>query len=251
MPLEVDMKRLLILSVVLFPVLLAAPPTGLACDCFTLPIEDAFCRSTSVFVGTVISVDPPFPGGDFRILDGKQRIYRFSVTERFRRPATTAVEITDTGTDCDAHFDVGQQYLVYGSGRSDGFVEKHHFERLVVFGCTRTNLLKLADEDLRYLRQAVTRYDSGCLFGKIERHTWRKDYSFGDAKVTLTNRKDQFEATSGSPSGTFRFLNLSPGEYELSVDGLPKGLFVRSRSVVINAGGSVELEVRTEGKPSP
>jgi hypothetical protein len=125
------------------------------------PIE-AFNESKVVFIGKVISVTDPESGeGDihFRVVSLERPITaRFVVERVYLGNEVKELEVSSMtgGLEWGQDFKVGERYLVYAQSGADAEAEE-----LIVKGCSRTRLIKDADDDLRTLSEPAQRTEAG------------------------------------------------------------------------------------------
>jgi hypothetical protein len=138
------MKRVIIPKVLLLlaMVFCCAEPT-LACLCNPLSPKKAFSRAKStasaIFVGQAVEVVNGFSSGLFR----GWRI-KFQVLEYWKgQPKETTVIFTGP-SNCAAHFEVGQKYLVFASWSENG-------NDLVTSVCMQTGRLDMSTYNLKRL----------------------------------------------------------------------------------------------------
>lgn len=120
-----------------------------ACTCWILEPLEEFDRSTAVFAGQVISIQPPTAvGGIVDQLDPAQ--ITFNVSRVWKGPLvdTLVVKARQDEGVCGYHFSVGSEYLVYASGSE---------QELWTGLCNRPALLANDGEDLEALEEALTR----------------------------------------------------------------------------------------------
>ena len=138
------MKRALLIAAGAVVVLALSRVLAEACSCAVpKPASEAFKDAGLVVAGKVEEV----VGTDL----GPKTI-RFTVTEAFRGVDAKEVLLESRGggsAACEFTFRAGQEYLVYASKRAGGGWETSI--------CTRTNQVRLAAEDLKYLRLARPR----------------------------------------------------------------------------------------------
>jgi hypothetical protein len=125
------------------------------------PIE-ALNGSKVVFIGKVVSVTDPESGADdirFRVVSLVRPITAHFVVERvYRGNEVKELEVSSKtgGLEWGQDFKVGERYLVYAQSGASAEAKE-----LIVKGCSRTRLIKDADEDLRTLREPVQRTQAG------------------------------------------------------------------------------------------
>jgi hypothetical protein len=114
------------------------------------------------------------------------------------------------GGDCGYAFKLGQRYLVYAY-REEGD------KRLSTSICTRTRLIKEADDDFAFFRTLPTSNANGLVFGIVGKrnHEWKEGENWykpvPDAELTIEGEGRQYQAQSNS-DGKFRVENVVPGK---------------------------------------
>lgn len=119
---KINLRIALLLVFVLLS-LLAMTATSLACDCATASEKESFRNADLVFEGEVVRISEV----DHR------RVYTFAVSKVLKGPVDREVQITDSGTNCDAYFRPEFIYRVYA----------HWFEGKLMSGqCSGTKMLR-------------------------------------------------------------------------------------------------------------
>ena len=118
------------------------PPAVLACSCGRSSPQEAFDRSSAVFVGELIRFEYSKVGR------GRERIPRFRVKEQWKGELaqTIALPVVDIrGCSIDLKLVKGKSYLLYA---------RTFQNRLWVFvDCNRSRDIDYADTDLEYLKR--------------------------------------------------------------------------------------------------
>jgi hypothetical protein len=83
---------------------------------------------------------------------------RFVVEKMYRGDEVKELEVSSKtgGLEWGQDFKVGERYLVYAQNGANG-----EAEALIVKGCSRTRLIKEADDDLRSLSEPTQRTEAG------------------------------------------------------------------------------------------
>jgi hypothetical protein len=198
--------------------LLLAPATAQACSCLSVGSAcAALGRSSAIFIGTVVSIDPP-GGGRGTVT---QHV-RFEVEEAIKGIDATTVDIettSDTGS-CGYPFRRGTKYLVYAFGDK---------KALSVSLCSRTGPLEDRRNDLELLRETAAGRVTPRLFGSIARARLSLDGFFfhhegaGGVPGVPVRVRDGAEVreTRTDAEGNFLLIGLTPGRYVLDVQ-LPR-----------------------------
>lgn len=151
------------------------PATLHACSCLNGGPRNALRRSTSVFLGRVISTE-----ARRRDLFGEIRLARFKVTQPIKNTKLGRTEdveyLVGTGGNCGLPLTPGLQLLVYAMPDSGRDVPRTDY-------CTGTKLQECAKPDLRALRVPVPRGARDCSIAPPKKaassrptdvRTWRK-----------------------------------------------------------------------------
>src|SRR5262249_31896798 len=118
-----------------------------------------------------------------------------------------SVTIPLSGTTCDVPFDVGKEYLIYGS--RDGRTVRTD-------SCTPTRLLSHASDDVKYLENAQRNVVAGSLFGDLlhrRPNALGSDPLPGPLRVVAEGQQGTFE-TITTRAG-WEIDGLLPGPYTL------------------------------------
>jgi hypothetical protein len=183
-----------------------------------------------VFVGTVIDQND---NGSGRF--DQPVAYLVRVDEAFRGLQEGEKEVfIDPGsfTSCLRSYEVGEQYLFYGYAADllpslgarafpARWAEKKGLRFVGSAQCTPTRPVKLAGEDLAWLRQR--RGDEQTrIFGVALQQTWLgigwrmndSDVPLAGARVVLTGRNGESTTTTAA-DGTYSFAGVAPGDYRI------------------------------------
>jgi len=144
------MKRRLLTSIAVTAFLLVASKAALGCVCVSSPekpapeqararlIED-FNKAFAVFSGEVVAVDT----FKVRFKVGKLWKGEFGDEIIMSTGAKDNGDGTFTTTSCDYGFNLGEKHLVFAYGGTA--------EEMRAYACTRTRMLKYADEEMKNL----------------------------------------------------------------------------------------------------
>jgi len=176
-----------------------------------------------MFIGTLLSSENPPESGTVAGQTGQAR-YTFQVEEAFSGVTTKAVDVySGRGCcDCSVRFQLGEKYLVDGWRGNNGSVS--------VSICSKTRLFRASDPLLPELRAIRDGKKPDSWFGVLRRdqEPWGgasdPDYDrpLGGNSIRLQSEEQTYQAKS-DPDGNYRFPDLLPGEYSVSVD-LPPNL---------------------------
>jgi hypothetical protein len=217
------MKRRLLSLVFIAGLTLLFSTKVLACTCGSgggAPCQE-FWRADAVFAGTVVRSGKINVGeGD---LKHDMRLVRLTVDQPIRGMQSTEVDVITGwgGGDCGYGFKLGQRYLVYAY-REEGD------KRLSTSICTRTRLIKEADDDFAFFRTVPTSNANGLVFGMVGKrnHEWKEGENWykpvPDAELTIEGEGRQYQAQTDS-QGNFRVESVVPGKYLVKLK-LPPGL---------------------------
>ena len=217
------MKRLLLLSLTIFSIVLLAEPVG-ACTCahYGVPVCAQFWQTDAVFVGQVTDIQVPKgdPGSP------PTATVHFIVEQPFRGISATQVDVeTLHGTSCDMGFKKGERYLVYAHFNGDA-------KQLFAGPCSGTELLEYADDDLNYIRAVMTQSAGESISGRVGEGRFQ---GLPQLRVKVTGGGRTWE-TFTDRDGNFFVSVTGPGVYKVRAE-VPFAAFV-----VREAGGQ---EVRT------
>jgi Carboxypeptidase regulatory-like domain len=218
------------------------PKPADACDCaMPGPACNAAWGADAVFVGNVVSIESSSVGG---------RRVQLAVVEAFRGFQLSQVTLgTGYGqSDCDYPFQMGESYVVYAHRSPQG--------QLSTNICSRTRPVRIATEDLSYLRSLAS-IRPGTLArvaGRVQ--LWQLGPNPGGPvpNVTVTARGEgrTFSARANA-RGEFELTGLPVGKYEL-VARAPAGYENIPRTVEIHDPRGCEpttiLYVRYDGRVS-
>lgn len=103
-------------------VLLASPPSALACSCAQRGVLWAYEQASAVFVGTVAEVKALREAGAGARGPEAMNSYTFNVSRGFKGDLSHAVDVATApyGAACGYPFRVGETYLVFASESSRG-----------------------------------------------------------------------------------------------------------------------------------
>jgi hypothetical protein len=105
-----------------------------------------------VFSGKVVEIEKPPSGPDWSSEDPETATFRVIESWKGTGGGTLEVKTPVSGASCGYHFEEGQEYLVYASGRGEPF------ETSI---CSGTTHLSKADEDLALLGNGEKPKDGG------------------------------------------------------------------------------------------
>jgi len=190
----------------------------LACSCARIPpVCEAVWKADSVFVGTVIKIEPPSIFGIPLAwpLPTENRV-TFAVKEQFGGLTQKTIEVrTSSGCcACGMEFHRGSDYLVYAY-RNAGTGSLH------TGVCTRTALAANSAQDLGYLRSLKSSTPPAArVYGFVTNKAW--DLRMGDkateplAGVPVHLRRGANEwQTVTDENGAYEFRTLRAGTYSL------------------------------------
>jgi hypothetical protein len=241
------MKRRLFSLVFIAGLTLISSAKVLACTCGSgggAPCQE-FWRADAVFAGTVVR------SGKIDVDEGgfkhDMRLVRLTVDQPIRGMQSAEVDVVTGwgGGDCGYAFKLGQRYLVYAY-REEGD------KRLSTSICTRTRLIKEADDDFAFFRTLPTSNANGLVFGIVGKrnHEWKEGENWykpvPDAELTIEGEGRQYQAQSNS-DGKFRVENVVPGKYVVKLK-LPPGLI--RNALQKDEGATIvedEIEVAAHG----
>jgi len=218
--------------------------TAMACGCGgVMSSITAFKNSDLVFVGKIVSADPPkapprknVPGYGSGASSGAA-IVTFEVTHMYSGSAAPRIVIVNGGVDCDEPFAKNEVWLVYAKLQNG---------RVTASKCSRTRLVANASSDLTYLDGIEQRRPQGILYGEVLRRiTDAKGQPalqglFEPMQVIAASNGRRVEATT-DPGGYYQMV-LPPGDYTVSVErkGQPVG---ETQSVHIAEGKDQQLRL--------
>lgn len=140
------MKKIFLFSLMLISLLSYTTQNVSACSCMASEnIQSALGDSQGVFIGTVNSIKTQSIVDDF-IGNIQMNRVTFTVNNKIKWDIMSTMEVTTSanGASCWYHFETGKQYIVFAYGDGEG---------LWVWLCSRTSLLKDAQDDLEYLKK--------------------------------------------------------------------------------------------------
>ena len=237
-----------------------------SCACFDhLPCE-AFWQASAVFAGTVIKItesEVERGEGENRLLF-RRTVAHFAVDEAFRGVEVKEIEIVadyeslptpvkgpnggqlfrmTSGSGCGyKEFRLGQQFLVYG------YRDERNNE-LLARGCSRTQPLVAAKEDLAYIRGLSSAQPGGTILGVVkERVLDPKNYDLRlvgpikGVKVSIEGEGRVLEASTDG-EGRYSVSGLAPGRYKV-LPLLPPRLLSdeEAREVVVAEHGCAKAD---------
>jgi hypothetical protein len=200
-------------------VVVILPVVAEACSCFSgFPLCQTYWDTPAVFKGTVIEVEEiRVPAGRPDAYYSKRRVH-ISVDETFRGNVSGVVPIATGagGGDCGYNFEEGKSYLVYAYKNDEG--------QLGTGICTRTRPIEKADEDLEFIRGLDKTKPVGTVSGGVQEYKprrsddniWTQPRPLAGVSVFLSNDRSKYEAKT-KEDGTFRFDDLTPGEFRLKL----------------------------------
>ncbi|MBN8731801.1 MAG: carboxypeptidase regulatory-like domain-containing protein [Acidobacteria bacterium] len=146
---------------------------------------------------------------------------RFAVTESFKGPVKSTIDVWQMITNCDTPFHPDEQFLIYAHRNREG--------RLSPSYCGGVTPITAAGNDLRYLRTVKAHTQSSVrFFGQIGNAGPRNAGVIGGGvadpvlgvEVQLSSSRGNWSFTTG-PGGGFHFDGLRGGDYTLTVHTLP------------------------------
>jgi hypothetical protein len=110
------MRQMILVMLIFVGLLTINPDRALACVCFTerdSSVQKALADSSAVFLGKVILIEPR------HLLYWSDRI-TFQVSRVWKGPSSGTFFLNKAlNTDCDYHFELNQEYLVFAQGAED------------------------------------------------------------------------------------------------------------------------------------
>lgn len=238
--------------------------------CFVLAFSptaaaQSFCNETDPTAAAAFqSADAVFLGRAEEVLDEEtehsigaedavplrffeQRV-RFKVIESFKGVEGDTVLVGWGFEGFILSFEVGETYLVYAYRSS----KKNPHAYLAADICTRSRTLAGAGADLEYLRRRTSAKPETRLTGSVARQVGDGFAARPCAGVKVTARHgNSVLTTTTDASGTYRFVGVRPGDYEVQFDvpRPPKGLPPIER-VTVAEGDWIgpDYQIDTEGK---
>ena len=209
-----------------------------ACDCAGGANPCSFFRGKDgvAFIGTVTNVIETNEKYG-QPVKGKVRKITIRVDELFKGNLPDEIITSDDGFQCDNYpFSLGGKYLIYAKGVLE------NTENIVPVGlCSGTAPVEMAQDAINFLRQLKEGKTISVLYGKAQRslNVEKNPYApLSETKIILTRKliaengqyrptseKDQRLEVLTDENGEYKFENLAPGRYQLSVK-LPSGLWM-------------------------
>ena len=193
----------------------SAPPADAQCGCPDIATCRGFLGSDFVFTATVsgIRAGVPLVDPDGNPLDLNERLVTLAVGDVFRGIVPATVNITVIG-ECDPSFEMGKEYLVYGTSLQDVNTGR---VRISIDGCSRTRLLADADADLTVIRSLSGPQPAASLYGEISPND-PIDAFIDDAPTYVIGlRGNGRRQELRSKGGLYEFNFLQPGSYQLTI----------------------------------
>jgi Carboxypeptidase regulatory-like domain len=219
--------------------LLSFSDTAFACTCVKAPTPcQAYEQAGAVFIGIPKEVSRNESKDNTGNSGRASRIFRFSVDQAFRGVNNSQVSvITGQGAgDCGYDFKIGEQYLVYAFQDSQ--------KMLSTSICSRTKLVRNADEDLEYIRGLSKASPGGWIFGEVFKtsRTHGGLWPLEGVKVTVVGQGKSVTMVTDK-YGKFRASSLPEGNYKVRVSP-PDGLTDKSneRDVKVAERGCATVE---------
>jgi hypothetical protein len=218
-----------------------------ACSCGREPLPCvAFSGASAVFVGKVLDAEQQ---KEAKNEDGIKSVYdvgaiRFEVVESFSGPIGERVVIRSGtgGGDCGYWFKRGEMYLVYAFGKAEQFSTSI---------CTRTRLVREAEEDLAFLRTLPKRGSGGTLYGVVNQYAGDMEHGpfeskgpMAGIKVTIQGLGARHELFTDN-HGQYRINGLAPGDYDVRLE-LPPNLASTSSGDTVDRFGSYSGHKKTK-----
>ena len=191
-----------------------------ACSCveYLSPCQ-AFQGAGAVFVGKAVSFsDSPseekFRGNKYVY---QERTYRFLVQEPLKgvKDAEVQVETGRTDSSCHVDFEIGQSYLIYAGGDSQG--------RLGVGFCNR--VVRWARGEVDLLRALLYGTTENGVYGSV--HRWAYDFRenrsistlgpVAGIKIVVEGNGRVFEAVTDD-EGQYKITSIPQGKYTVTAN---------------------------------
>ena len=177
----------------------------------------------------------------------RDRGIQFAVTKVLRGDQAEEIEIkTGRGLGgCVYGFEMGREYLVYASSSEET-------SQLWTSRCTRTRLAAEATEDLDYVRSLPAGPLDGHIAGVVRGEpidalgftNYRAEPVSG-AHVILGSPQGSRKTVTDS-DGSYRFDELPPGEYQVSLEVEGMNVLQPSRQVSLQGGGCSQQDFKAE-----
>jgi hypothetical protein len=120
------------------------PSQAIGCLCGVDAVEKSARDAKAVFTGTVIQSVP-------RLAGAPSAVYTFRVSKTWKGPSADVIEMVSSFTSCARSFEVGEDYLVYGSSLGNGTIPIRYYSDM----CDRTRLLRNAENDIVELNRLM------------------------------------------------------------------------------------------------
>jgi len=191
---------------------LLAASHAAACVCVGFLTPKAEWQSSSlVFVGQVETASPEF--------DAQNRFQPQHATVRAEEAFKGVqkgqlVQIDQTGSDCELKYSRGWRRLLYLSVQQGGLWMSP--------GCDRSNDLKSASDDLRFLRALPASAERTRMSGEVI-SSGKPSRPLSGMTVTLTQSSGPSTTAVTDAKGVYEVYDLPRGTYQISID-VPKGL---------------------------
>jgi hypothetical protein len=191
-----------LLTIMFYPPL-TTRATVCSCNESGLPPCAAYWRADAVFVGSVTEILPASKKASNSL---PEAILRFSIEEAFRGiNASTVIEVaTLSGTSCDSHFSIGENYLVYAHRDSTS-------GQLDIWPCDRTKSLSRADEDLAYIRGLSRDAPEQSILGRVSDGKYDP---LKDIKIRVQGIGKEYGAMTDK-EGNYKVVVERPGAYRV------------------------------------
>lgn len=188
-----------------------------ACTC--MPASSPYREyqdARTVFVGKVVGTrDIAFTENiRDKTYTAYERVFQFTVNESLKGLKTARIEINAGRVDssCYQGFAIGQSYLVYAFGESDGSLQSG--------ACTRTNNLAYAASDLHYIRELLKGVPEPRVYGSVMRidsdlgasKSGQRVTPLAGIKVLIEGKGKSFEAITDQ-QGLYSLTRIPDGKY--------------------------------------
>lgn len=205
-----------LVTILVFVAVCLSSSRAFGCSCagaFMLSLS--YRDAEAVFVGTVLSIQRPPDDQDivrFRVIQGFKGVREGEEVEikagyglrsySSKDPVTGAITVGVSGSTCSVPFREGERYLVDARGSR---------ENLFTSMCTRTRHVDHAAGDLLYLSGEGEDSRLPCIFG----HVAGREGENEGIGVEIEDESGMRLQTSTDELGSFMFLNVKPGKYEV------------------------------------
>jgi hypothetical protein len=195
----------------------------------TRPPCEAYWQAEAVFIGTPkevswVELEDKIENS---ILKYRKPVFNFSVDQAFRGVNGPQISVMtgQGGGDCGYGFKIGERYLVYAYRDGQGK------EMLSTSICTRTRLIRNADEDLEYIQGLSKASPGGWALGEISRASRTQEgllqlLPLKGIEVTVEGQGKSVTVATDS-DGKYLASSLPAGTYKVRV-APPEGLSARS-----------------------